>query len=193
MKRATRRTLYTVVILGWLALSVFVWFRIFEEAPGALSELDQLLSGVPANPRNVDVEIASDLRVTGIQAGILLENELGTQEFVPQASVPIVPGQHFGWVAWLDTSRVAVSWTEVFHFTYAGPDQILGVGEGAELDTENSRVVSNQTSPVRFDAIANFWTITEGDPPGPHSFDVTIEGVHVATLDMELVLPPTTE
>ncbi|MFW2405773.1 MAG: hypothetical protein ACN4GT_13460, partial [Gammaproteobacteria bacterium] len=73
--------------------------------------------------------------------------------------------------------------------TSGGPDQVVGVGEGSRLDAEANQVVTNRTSPVSSDAIAHFWVITEGDPPGPLSFEVAIEGVPVRTLDMNLQAP----
>jgi len=186
VKAATKKALYAVVIVGWIALSVVVWLWIIDSVP---ESLDALPGGAPDSPRNIELQIAPDLRITGIQVGILTDSAADLAAFVPQDTVPIVPGQQFGWLVWVESSRAAIAWTEVFRFQYAGPEQTIGLTEDSRLDEQENRITTDRTTPLTGGVIGNFWVITEGDPPGPHSFDITIDEVPIATLEFQLELP----
>jgi len=185
VKAATRKSLYAVVIVGWLALSVAVWLWIIDTVPG---ELEALARVAPESPRNVDLRLAPDLRVTGVQAGILTDSNSNLAAFVPQDTVPIVPGQQFGWLVWVESTREEIAWREVFHFQYAGPDQTIGLTDDSRLNEAGNQITTDRTTPVTNGVIGNFWVITEGDPPGPHSFEISVDDVKIATLGFRLEL-----
>lgn len=183
MKAATRKSLYAVVIAGWIALSIAVWIWIIDTVPG---ELEALSRTTPESPQNIDLRIAPDLRITGVQVGILADSASDLRAFVPQDTVPIVPGQRFGWLVWIESTRQEIDFTEVFRFQYAGPDQTIGLTDDSRLDEAKNQITTDRTASLIDGTVGNFWVITEGDPPGPHSFDITIDGVAIATLDFHL-------
>jgi len=186
VKAATRKSLYAVVIFGWIALSVAVWLWIIDTVPGELEALTRI---APESPQNIGLQVAPDLRITGVQVGVLTNSSSDRGAFVPQDTVPIVPGQQFGWLVWVDSTREEIEWTEIFRFQYAGPEQTIGLTEDSRLDEAGNQITTDRITPVTNGMIGNFWVVTEGDSPGAHSFDITIDEVEIATLNFELKPP----
>jgi hypothetical protein len=94
-------------------------------------------------------------------------------------------------LAWIESPRRKVEWREVFHFQ-PGPDQTIGTPVGSWLNEKENHITTNRDTFLAEGVIGNFWLITEGDAPGPHSFDISIEGVSVSTLVFYLEPPAKT-
>ena len=181
----TRKVPYAAVIAGWIGLSFLFWRWLIDATPGGLKAL---VGGAPDSPRNIDLQITPDLRVTGIQVGVIPEFSPDMYGFHPQDTVTIRPGQRFGWLAWVESPSQKIEWREVFHFQ-PGPDQTISPAEGSWLSEKEHQVTTNRNTFLTEGIIGNFWSITEGDAPGRHSFDISINGVPVSTLVFNLEHP----
>ncbi len=184
MKTTTKKGLYAIVIVAWIALSIFVWVRIFD---GMSNIQPATADEVPASPMNLDIQLGEDTRVTGIKVGSRSKAGQNLETFVPQQSIAIEPGRLVGWVAWLETDLTEVSWTEIFH--YREQVQVNQLPDYSQLDRENRRIISAQSQPIFEGLIGHFWEVTDEDVPGQYRFEISIEDTAIATLDFSLESP----
>jgi hypothetical protein len=151
-----RRTL--VAALGWLALA----------------SAHAIQASVPP-PR---VAPPSDVRRTAV-FGIIATDSAERPVFVRTDSVPNVEGQAYGWFIGVAESRRPVRWIETI--TLPAPAPSWG-GEASSLPPNvsvsadrRSAVLQGEAVP-EYGVIYDFWVVAPGDPDGPYTIEVKIEG-----------------
>ena len=106
-------------------------------------------------------------------------------ELVATDVIPLVAGQQFGWQ--LDVGDQGLhTWREVL-ITPAAPREWVGtdltiVDEGKVGITERTDVAAGGT-------LFHAWTITDGDPAGPHLVEVWLDGHLVKRVQFTIVAP----
>lgn len=92
-------------------------------------------------------------------------------ELVATQVVPLEPGQEFGWRVAVDDEGIH-SWREVL-ITPAAPREWIG----SDLTVSGcGRVGITERTEVAYDGILEHaWTVTEGDPAGPHEMHVYVD------------------
>ena len=126
-----------------------------------------------------------EVRVGG-SAFVLVDTTEGAKEPLKLASVvPLVPGQVFGWIMEVDTTKDVVHWREEFSLPEA-PASWGGEAEGHYILSADRRVATSEraTAPTK-GMIFNTWTIAAGDPPGHYRIRVFVEGELVKTFDFD--------
>ncbi len=168
----------------WVVLAVAFWVQVFR---GGDDLLDPAALEVPENPLNLDVEVADDLRVSGAAFGVRVDfgGGGGVPLFLETKHVPLAPGQDFGWIVWVDTDRQQVRWREVF--TSASPDNWQVADDGSYALSEDGATMTREvTADVVEGRIQHFWSVAEGDLPGPHRIQLFVEDVPVADFAFEV-------
>jgi hypothetical protein len=103
----------------------------------------------------------------------------------PSDTVPLVPGQQFGWQLPVDDQGLH-TWREVL-ITPTAPRQWLG----ADLTiVEDGKVgITERTELATSGSLAHAWTITDGDPAGQHVLELWLDGRFVQRMAFATVLP----
>ena len=112
-------------------------------------------------------------------------------EYGASAIVPFMPDlAGYGWVTKL-SSRKEVTITEILTLP-ARPN--VFPAEGKLSKDGRTLTVTRKRTPSKDFFIGNFWTVAEGDPIGPHSYTILLDGVPIKTFHFTVgVLPaPTT-
>jgi len=151
-----------------------------------------LLCSVPCSATSKTSKMAepkSPFQVVSAEFGLLkpAESESENPEFQSTAKVPLTPGQGYGWIIQLDTTRDTIRWREEFTLP-AAPERW-----GSE-ETEGVQVVSGdrKTSVTEREVqpenglISNFWEVAAGDPQGRYAIRVFVEDTLVATFEFDV-------
>jgi hypothetical protein len=107
--------------------------------------------------------------------------------FLPSKTVPLVPGQAYGWIIKLRTDKPEIKWREEFVLpskpaTWGPPGPI-----GTRTTSHDGRTtITEQTVAPEEGTIYHFWTVDPGDPEGPHVIRVFVEDSLVATFEFDV-------
>lgn len=106
--------------------------------------------------------------------------------FVPSTSVPLWPGQSYGWIIRVRTEKAKIKSGE--EFTLPAKPQTWGVNEpvGTRSVSEDGRtsVIEREVSADQ-GLILNTWFVAPGDPKGRYSIRVFIEGYLAKTFEFQ--------
>jgi hypothetical protein len=107
--------------------------------------------------------------------------------FAPSTSVPLVPGQAYGWIIRVRTEKAKIKWRE--EFTLPVKPRTWGVDEsvGTRSVSNDGRtsVTMREVSPDR-GLIFNSWSVAPGDPKGRYSIRVFVEGYLAKAFEFEV-------
>lgn len=99
--------------------------------------------------------------------------------------VPLVPGQQFGWQ--LDVGDQGLhTWREVL-ITPAAPRE--WVGADLTIVDAGKIGITERTDVAVGGSLYHAWTITEGDPAGPHVVEIWLDGRLVKRVPFTIVAP----
>ncbi len=123
---------------------------------------------------------ASNLDTQLIQSDFGLFNGYGTdnEEFVSTKTVPLVPGQSFGWVMELSNNKSKVHWREELILPAAPQTwSIENTDKGSYRISDDKRisVMEREVEPTN-GVISNVWEIMSGDPKGHYTIRVIVDG-----------------
>jgi hypothetical protein len=99
--------------------------------------------------------------------------------------VPLVAGQQFGWH--IDVGDQGLhTWREVL-ITPAAPRE--WVGSDLTIVDEGKVGITERTDVAAGGSLSHAWTITDGDPAGPHIVEVWLDGRLVKRVPFTIVAP----
>lgn len=122
-----------------------------------------------------------------LKAEFGLFSNTGGPVFVPSKTVPLKPGQSFGWILLVDTEKTAVSLREEFTLplqpaTWGDPPPT-----GIRVISDDGRTaISVQESAPDKGVLFNVWEIAPGDPAGRHTIRVFIDGVLAGAFEFDV-------
>ncbi len=106
-------------------------------------------------------------------------------ELTPSDVVPLVPGQQFGWH--IDVGDQGLhTWREVL-ITPAAPRE--WVGSDLTIVEDGKVGITERTDVAAGGSLSHAWTITDGDPAGPHVVEVWLDGRLVKRVPFTIVAP----
>lgn len=134
------------------------------------------------------VVISPDLTVTHAGTGVY-EVDKTTQglRFIPTREVPLKPGNSFGWMLKVSTTLDQVRVSE--KFTLPKKNGTWTVDPETTVISEDGLSATTTQYHTVWDTLWRVWTFEEGDPTGPHSFELSIQDKTAATLKFEITAP----
>jgi hypothetical protein len=134
---------------------------------------------------------ASDapLKVVSAEFGLFDFSDPDNPTYEPADTVPLVPGQAFGWVIQLDTDKETVKWREEFTVP-AKPATWGDLDETNTMSADGRTLTTVKTDTLNDGAIFNAWEIAPGDPAGKYVMRVFVEGELVSTFEFDVQSPP---
>ncbi len=133
----------------------------------------------PATPAKV--------AVVGARFGLFQISSFGLAGFSPAKTVPLKPGQAYGWVIDLKTNQTEVSWKEEFTLpakpkTWGDPETV-----GSRSTSADGRTTTTQRRvSVDGGAIFNAWSVAPGDPAGRYVIRVSVEGLPAQVFEFDV-------
>jgi hypothetical protein len=104
--------------------------------------------------------------------GIYATDAAGEPRFAPTDSVPLVPGQEFGWFIQVGEATESVRWTETI--TLPGPGNWGEPGPNVSVSPDRrTAIVQSEAIPVE-GLISHTWKIDSGDPVGEYRIAVRL-------------------
>jgi hypothetical protein len=149
---------------------------------------------VPRGPA-LPFVVADDFSVERATFGIINVADDGSESFVEADRVPLVPGQRYGWLLGVQTTRETVAVTEVFSLPSAPTvwatregNKLIPLGDSVSADRRtNTSVLHLKPENAALSHLA--WAVAEGDPVGTYRMDLRIDGRIVATFTFEVFNP----
>lgn len=138
----------------------------------------------PEGAERLGTQITADIRATSTAFGIFETESNGNLKFVETDTVPLTPGQRYGWIIHLETERDAVKVREVFKMP-GKPEEWINVEDGAVSDDQTTLDIT-ETRKVVDGKISGRWKVVNGDPTGEHEIQIYIEDVLVATFNFKV-------
>jgi hypothetical protein len=120
--------------------------------------------------------IAPDLAVEDVAFGVGHEGNDGSRELIETRSIPLVPGQLYGWRLALRTGRDHVRVRE--ELTLPARPATWGdavTAPRATIAPDGRHVVVEEETALR--RATRFWSIDPGDPRGKYRMRLYVEGV----------------
>jgi len=160
--RTTQKNFHMQKIISFAASMLLIGF-----SSGAIAALPELPKNTASSPAIV---------ISG-EFGLFNLSDPSQLSFVPTASVPLVPGQAYGWVIRVRTDKAKIKWKEEFTLPVKpetwGNDE--SVGTRSVSNDGRTSVTEREVSPDR-GLIFNSWSVAPGDPKGHYSIRVFIDG-----------------
>jgi hypothetical protein len=125
-----------------------------------------------------------------VRFGILEVSPDGRTQFVETTRVPNEVGQAYGWIATLEPSPEPIAWSEELVLPSAPQlwDRRAETGRFAVSDDRTTGLTRGVLAPGESE-LAQFWSVTAGDPFGTYRLVVKILDGTVAEFTFELVDP----
>lgn len=131
--------------------------------------------------------VSAKVAVVGARFGVFQVSSLGLAGFSPATTVPLKPGQAYGWVIDLKTNQTEVSWKE--EFTLPAKPATWGIPEplGSRSTSSDGRTTTTQRR-VSLDrgTIFNAWSVAPGDPAGRYVIRVSVEGLPAQVFEFDV-------
>jgi hypothetical protein len=154
------------------------------------------LAGVAANTHaGFKIElpgpfVAPDVLLVSAEFGIVKKAEDGTIQILPAKSIPLVPGQLFGWRLRFHTKREMLALREELVLPAAPKEWSSDDGDPAYKISPDGKTATTEAEVVMDDGIIqNMWSVADGDPSGDYEIRLFIEGKLVRTFKFK-VEPP---
>lgn len=134
------------------------------------------------------VVISAELTITHAGTGVY-EIDQATQSlrFTPTREIPLKPGSSFGWVMKASTTLDQVTVSE--KFTLPKKNGTWTVDPNTTVISEDGLSATMTDTHRLWDTLWRAWTFEDGDPTGPHSFELSIDEKTAATLKFEITAP----
>lgn len=145
-------------------------------SPGAISALPELSKNA-----------AASTIVMSSEFGLFNLSDPSKPSFVPSASVPLVPGQAYGWFIRVRTDKAKIKWREEFTLpvkptTWGAAEP---VGTRSISNDGQTSVTEREVSPDK-GLIFNSWSVAPGDPKGKYMIRVFIDGSLAKAFEFEV-------
>lgn len=134
------------------------------------------------------VEVAPNLTVTHASAG-LFEIDTASQKirFIPTQKVPFKIGGAFGWLMKVSTTYHTLEVSETF--TLPKKNGTWTVDPNTTTISEDGLSATTTDAHPLWDTLWRMWTFEDGDPQGPHSFEISLNKQKTVTLKFEVTAP----
>ena len=132
-------------------------------------------------------EPAPGIKIIHSDFGLFNRSDSGEFVFVPTRTVPLVPGQAYGWAIELSTDRPEIKLTEDVILP-AKPATWGNEEPGSKrVITPDQRIaITRQTVKPENGIISSIWSVAPGDPAGSYIIHVYVEDTLVAIYDFEV-------
>ena len=174
MKNTTR--------IVWM-LAVLSTFAVAANAQAAGKSAEDGASTPPAV-----MEIAQATRVIRGEFGLFSEDaDGGEPHFVRSKTVPLVPGQSYGWVIAVRSNQQRIHWREELTLpaspvTWGAPET-----QGRRALSDDGRVAITEREVDLGDGlIYNAWDVAAGDPQGRYRIRVFVEGTLAKVFEFDV-------
>lgn len=155
-------------------------FELFSRGPAGTAVLISK-THLEAIKLATPVVVSDTLTITHAGVGYFeKEGKSGPILFRPSSEVPFKAGQGFGWVLKVDSSQTQVPVEE--RFTLPKPNGTWTVDPDTTKISDDGLSATTTEVHAFWDFLWRVWTMEEGDPAGPHSFDLSVAGKPVAEL-----------
>ena len=121
---------------------------------------------------------AGDVEITHAVFGIFNPPAAGAPGFVPTTTVPLVPGQTYGWIMTLKTTKSSVHWREEFTLPAAAPwNGPVDPQASTSVSADKTTSVTEMDQPIgQVPIIFHGWSVAQGDPKGHYKIRVIVDG-----------------
>ncbi len=134
------------------------------------------------------VVVSPQLTVTHAGVGKLeIDRKTRSMLFIPTTEVPLRTGASFGWLVKASTTLDQVTVAETF--TLPKQNGTWSVDASRTTISDDGLSATTTYPQSIWDMVWNLWTFEDGDPDGPHAFELKIEDKPVATLKFDIVKP----
>ncbi len=134
-------------------------------------------------PRTGPFQLSADVEVVRVAFGRFVRAGVRTR-FEPRRSMPMRPGDGYGWRVWVRSRRPALHVEE--ELMLPTPPQSWGVSPAVRLWRDQRGATTTLSLDARTGLLENWWWFAKGDPVGRYTMLVRLEGVEIGKVVFEV-------